>query len=142
MHGTPKKDMADRLGMFPEAWKPKEGDQLIGTITELGDRDGGFGDYPVITVITEAGDEYAVHGFHTVLKSELGKLRPTVGDQIGIAYHGKDEAKGYERYRVIVDRKTPAPTTEADWARHTAEAQAELGDDDEPPPYEEADYGE
>jgi hypothetical protein len=104
MEGTPNRKpipMSERLGMFPEAWKPKEGDQLIGTITELSDRDGGFGDYPVVTVLTEAGDEYAVHG-----------------------------------YRVIVDRKTPAPTAEPDCARRTAEAQAGLGEDI-PPPDEE-----
>jgi hypothetical protein len=46
--------------------------------------------------------------YHTVLKNELGKLRPTVGDQIGIAYHGKDEAKGYERYPLPNRRATSA----------------------------------
>jgi hypothetical protein len=136
MHDTPtRKPIADRLGEFPEAWRPEPGEKLVGVVVELGDRDGGFGDYPVVAVLGEDGEEYAVHAFHTVLRNEVAKQRPAVGDRIGIAYHGKDAAKGYEKYRVIVEKANPAEKPQPDWDRHAAEAQAELGE--EPPPLDD-----
>jgi hypothetical protein len=129
----------DRLDRgFPEAWKPAPGDKLVGTVTEVGERDGGFGSYPIIGVLTDAGDEFNCHAYHTVLRNEVAKQRPRVGDRIGIAYHGKkdgekDGEKGYERYRVIVEHAAQ-PDTEPDWDRHASEAQAELDRAEEPPP--------
>jgi hypothetical protein len=125
----------DRLDRgFPEAWKPAPGDKLVGTVTEVGERDGGFGSYPIIGVLTDDGDEFSVHAYHTVLRNEVAQQRPRVGDRIGIAYHGKkdDGEKGYERYRVIVEHQAQ-PDTEPDWDRHAAEAQAELDAAQEPP---------
>src|SRR5215207_7993353 len=88
--------MSERLGMFPEAWQPKPGDQLIGGVTDVDERDGEYGLYPIVCVLTDDGDEFAVHGFHTVLRNEFAKQRPEVGDRIGIAYHGKITGKNSE----------------------------------------------
>jgi hypothetical protein len=116
----------ERLDSFAEAWRPEAGDKLIGTVVDLDERDSDFGDepYPIVTVLTDTGDERAFHGFHTVARNELAKQRPKVGERIGIAYHGLSD-KGYERYRIIVERdETPS----LDWDRY-AEERPEFGSD-------------
>ena len=101
----------DRLDSFAEAWKPEPGDKLIGTVVDLDERDSAYGDepYPIVTVETDDGNELAFHAFHTVARNELAKQRPAIGDRIGIAYHGKQDGKNYESYRVIVERAEPEP---------------------------------
>jgi hypothetical protein len=107
---------------FPEAWRPKAGEYLIGTVTSLDERDGEYGSYPIVTVVTDDGKRLAFHAFHTVARGELARLRPKVGDEIGIKYHGRDAERGYERYTMRVDR----PGAEVDWDRHAAETEGEL----------------
>jgi hypothetical protein len=85
---------------FAAAWRPEPGDKLVGTVIELDERDGAYGPYPIITLRQEDGEEFAVHAFHGVLQSELARVAPKHGDQLGIKYEGKDQAKGYHRYRV------------------------------------------
>lgn len=125
----------DRLDSWPEPWKPNAGDKLVGTVAAVEVRDGGYGEYPIVTVVGDDGVEHAFHGFHTVAQRELARQRPEPGDTIGVAYHGRDEAKGYERYRVIVER---AATDDGgpDWDTIGAQADAELGDEE--PPADEA----
>jgi hypothetical protein len=127
--------MADRLGMFPEAWQPKPEDKLIGTVTDTDDRDGEYGLYPIVCVLTDDGDEFAVHAFHAVLKTEFAKQQPEVGDRIGIAYHGKVKGKNseYESNRVIIEKPNKATNTGPDWDRHGKEAKAELSGEELPP---------
>lgn len=117
-----ERTISDRLDHCAEGWRPEVGDKVIGTIVELDETDGGFGTYPVVTILTDEGDEVAVHGFHTVLKNELAKKRPKVGDRIGISYGGKAKGKSYERYRVILEQDR----SELDWERIESESQADL----------------
>lgn len=120
-------DFDSRLESFPEAWKPKAGAKVIGKVVLVEEREGEYGTYPVLVVRADDGAEIAIHCFHTVLRNELAKLRPAAGDRIGIKYFGKDAAKGYERYRCIVDRPQVGP----DWDAIRAKAEAELQGDDE-----------
>jgi hypothetical protein len=126
----PKKPMSERLDMFPEAWMPEPEDLLIGNVTDVDDREGDYGVYPIVCVLPDNGDaERAVHGFHTVLKREFAKQKPAVGNHIGIKYHGKVEGRNgfYESYRVIVEKPDqPAATSGPDWDRHAKDAKAEL----------------
>jgi hypothetical protein len=85
---------------YASAWRPNPGDKLIGTVTELSEREGSYGCYPIVTVATESGERLAVHAFHEVLANELARVAPKVGDIIGVKYAGKDPDKGYHRYRV------------------------------------------
>ena len=119
--------LEDRIDSFPEAWKPKTGDKLVGTVSELGERESEYHDtpYPIVTVTTDDGSELAFHGFHTVAKNELAKQRPSVGDRIGIKYFGKDEERGYERYRIVVEKAEPA-SSEPDWDAMAEETGQEL----------------
>ena len=93
---------------FAEAWRPDPGDKLVGEIVELGQRSG-YDDelYPIVTVRQDDGVELAAHCFHTVLRNELAKLRPQVGQRVAIRYDGQKDPGGgrsrYHSYRVATD---------------------------------------
>jgi hypothetical protein len=97
----------ERLDTMPQPWKPEAGDKLIGTVVELEERTSEYGSYPSVTVRVDNGEEIVFHGFHTVAKEELARKKPCIGDRIGIAYFGVDQAKGYERYRIVVEPPEP-----------------------------------
>ncbi|HXF37595.1 MAG TPA: hypothetical protein VNO17_10520 [Actinomycetota bacterium] len=127
-------DIADRVESFPEPWRPEPGDKLVGTIIELGERASEYGgSYPLVTVMTDDGREVVWHAFHTVARSELARQRPEVGDRIAAKYWGRDEDRGYERYRVLVEHRRPAPSAAPDWEKVAEEAEAELGEGLMPP---------
>jgi hypothetical protein len=131
-----QRSIADRVDSFPEPWKPKAGDKLVGEISELDERTSEYGTYPIVVVLTSDGSERAFHAFHTVAKNELARQRPRVGDTIAVKYFGKDAEAGYERYRVLVEHATPMEGTEPSWDTMQQEATAELasdtGTDDDP----------
>jgi spore germination protein YaaH len=106
-----RKKMQERLSKNAEGWMPKPGDMVTGDITDIDFFTGDYGTYPILTIMDEeTGDEIAVHCFHTVLKNEIAKKQPAVGDYCGIVYHGKKEGKrgggSYESYRVRFERVT------------------------------------
>jgi hypothetical protein len=100
--------IADALdGDYAPARRPAPGDKLVGVITDLAERGGYDGDpYPIVTVKQDDGTEFAWHAFHKVAQNELGKLRPSVGDPIGIKHVGKVQTGNgrgsYHSYRVRV----------------------------------------
>jgi len=98
--------LTDMLDSFPEGWRPQPADKLIGVVIGSETRTTDYGEYPIHTVRTDDGRDVAVHAYHTVLRRELEKLQPRVGDRIGIAYHGPHPTRGYERYRVVLVRDT------------------------------------
>lgn len=120
--------MEDRLDKgFAQGWRPEVGDKITGTITEISEMESQFGGtYPIVVVATDNGDEVAVHAFHTVLKANIARQRPQVGDRIGIKYFGRDEHKGYENYRVVVERAQPGQAAEPNWDAMQKQAEGEL----------------
>lgn len=88
------------------AWIPEEvGDRIVGTVVNLGSYDGGYGEYPIVVVTADLdGNEYAIHGQGSVLKDELNKKNPQIGDRIGVEYKGTPEGKQYKLYKVVVVR--------------------------------------
>jgi hypothetical protein len=99
-------DLNQRLDNLPEGWKPAPGDKVIGVVVEVGERDSSFsGPYPYVVVDRDGNEgEVIIHGFHTVLRNELARLRPRVGDRLGVRYLGLHDEGKYERYRVVLDR--------------------------------------
>ena len=132
------KSFEEQLDSYPEGWRPQPGDKVIGTIVEIDTRtsDYGQGDYPVLTIALDSGEEVAVHAFHTVLKNELARLKPVEGERIGIVYHGKKAGKGggngYESYRVKVDRSAGGSSSAPDWDAMKAETDQQLGNEAPP----------
>ncbi len=105
---------------YATAWKPEPGDTLIGQVTEITERDGGYGVYPIVTVKRDDGEELALHAYHTVAQNELAEQRPQIGERIGIKYvgrvAGKDAKGSYHAYRIKVDRPD-GPSI--NWARYS-----------------------
>jgi hypothetical protein len=105
------------------------GDKVIGVVVDIDERLSDFneGPYPLVTINRDDDNtEVAVHCFHTVLKQEIAKKRPQVGDHIGIKYLGIPDGRKYELYKVVLERPT-----RIDYERMAAEAKAELADSDE-----------
>lgn len=109
---------------YAPAWRPEPGDKLVGVVVDLSEREGLDGIYPIVTVRTDDGTDVAFHAFHTVAANELAKLRPKIGDQIGIKYVGRiqgaNSRSSYHGYRV----RTIGTTQGVNWSRY--------GDSEEP----------
>ena len=77
--------------------------------------------------------------WHSVAKSRLAELKPRVGESIGVKYLGT-HAKGYENYKVVVDRPEPQ-AADVDWSAVSHGVPVNAQDDDgwfppdEPPSY-------
>jgi hypothetical protein len=113
---------------FAEAWKPKPGTKIVGVITDVTARDSGYGEYPIVTLEVAGGDRVALHCFHEVLRGELARIAPKLGDEIGVKYLGQHPEKGYHQYKVA-----RAGTGSFDWARFSDEdAVEEVKSDDVP----------
>jgi hypothetical protein len=124
---TSRRSLEERLENPAEAWRPDPGEKLIGTVVDLDERESTYDEqpYPIVTVLTSDGNEHAFHGFHTVPRRELARLRPRLGERIGIVYHGR-HPRGYEHYTIKLERDPTAP----DWERIAAAA-GEPTDEDE-----------
>jgi hypothetical protein len=130
-------DITSMLDSFPEGWRPSPGDKLIGVVIGLETRVAEYGEYPIVSVRTDGGQDFAFHAYHTVARRELEKLQPQLGDRIGIAYHGPHPTKGYERYRIIIVRRAGEVTMD-DAPPADGPERAAAGDEDAAPPDEAA----
>jgi len=105
-------DLSDQFETnFAPGWRPAIHEVVQGTVIELSERLG-FDDvaYPIIVVRKDAGDEVALHAFHTVLRAKLAEAKPVVGDRIAVRFEGKIKAKTeghkpYHGYSLVVEKK-------------------------------------
>lgn len=86
-------------------WVPTDGEVLTGRIVALdfatSSQDGE--PYPLVVLQQPDGAEVTVHGHHRVLKEELTKRAPRIGDDLTITYLGEvtpDKGRAYKAYRV------------------------------------------
>lgn len=92
---------------FPPAWKPAPGEILVGTVEAYDTWEGKYGPVKVVVLRDDAeGNLVSVYLGATVLYEEFRKLRPRPGETVGIRYLGKDEDRGYHKYKVMVERET------------------------------------
>jgi hypothetical protein len=100
-------DRLERWDDFPPAWKPVPGEILVGTVEGYDTWEGKYGPVKVVILRDEAGGALvSVYLSSMVLLQEFRKLRPRPGETVGIRYLGKDEDRGYHKYKVMVDRDT------------------------------------
>ena len=100
-------DRLEEAGDFAPGWNPTaEGtpQQVIGVITDIGQGTDYNGDpYLIYTIKQEDGERWAIHGFSTVLRQELGKYKLRPGIEMGVKYMGIPAGKKYHRYAVVAD---------------------------------------
>jgi hypothetical protein len=100
-------DVLEGWDDLPPAWKPIPGEVLVGQVEGYDTYVGKYGESKVCFLRDQAsGSLVSVYLSSTVLFNEFKKLRPKVGETVGIRYLGKvDGDDGYHRYKVIVDRE-------------------------------------
>lgn len=98
-------------GDYAQPWSPQAGDEITGRIATIDSRDGGYGEYPIITIALEDGREVAIHAYHSILVAELAKLEPRIDETIAIAYRGlktaRDGRSSYHLYAVHMPDRPP-----------------------------------
>lgn len=110
----------EKLAASRENWKPHadltQPKSVSGLVIDLSERDLGFeqqGTAPFVRVLADDGTEWSVAGFHAVLRAELLRTGPHVGDRIGVLYQGEGTAKENQSpphlYRVVVERNPDGP---------------------------------
>jgi hypothetical protein len=95
-------------GVFPESWKPKPGDSIVGTLLRYDTGPTSWGDRRIAVLKIEANESHGeylcgVWLSHKVLVDQFKRLRPEPGELVGIK-RLPDADKGYARYVVKVDR--------------------------------------
>lgn len=110
----------EKLQAQRENWKPhSDHDQpksVSGLVIDQTERELGFdqkGTAPFLRVLSDDGVEWSVAGFHAVLRAELLRVGPRIGDRIGVLYQGEGQAKENQSaphlYRVVVERNPDGP---------------------------------
>jgi len=96
-------------GAWPEAWRPKFGEVLTGQVTGYNQAQSVYGPVWVCTVRRDDGEPVAIWLSSAVLLAEFRRLRPKIGERIAVKYAGQHPEKGYNRYRLLVDRPQAEP---------------------------------
>jgi hypothetical protein len=109
---------------FAEGWIPTEREALIGQITSIDRRESKFGgEYPIVTIRQDDGEEKAFHAHHAVAHRELEDREPQIGQQIKVVYKGKvteNVTRPYHSYSISVSGEPdlsvaePTPPTDDD----------------------------
>ncbi|BDG59923.1 hypothetical protein [Caldinitratiruptor microaerophilus] len=91
----------------PESWRPEPGGVLVGVVVRIETLATRYGAVPVVTVRPDDGGPLvAVWASHAVLRRELARRRPQVGQKIGIKYLGKQTGRNgasYQAYTVVTE---------------------------------------
>lgn len=131
----------DLLDAESQTWKPDtEGDTVKGKLIDRGEWTGDYGTSPTLTIQTDAGDIYVVFCSSGVLKSNVERQNPQIGDEVGIRYLGEAEGKSgrtYKNFKFVVVRSAaneiaaagPAGDTETQAAPPAAATTPDESDD-------------
>lgn len=142
----------DPFGYAP-AWRPdKQGDiefvkfntasVLEGAFTDVNEGFSDYGEYPIVVITDDNGEQFAWHAMTEVARTQLVKAEPEIGQRLRIAYGGKKESKtpGHEPYtRWSVRNLSTSPEDRAKsilgkFSKHAA-AKSPHGDFDDDPPF-------
>lgn len=96
------RNLQDELDNTATFWKPEEGDSLVGTVIKFGSFENKYGERKTMTVKDDQGELWDILLGTKILIEELEKAAP--GDRVGLKYLGVHPQKGYQRYKVIVEK--------------------------------------
>lgn len=97
----------DQNQTYPPSWSVKEGEKVVGLLKEYQKAFTPYGEAWVCQIDDENRGMISVWLTHTVLLDWFKKLKPKVGERIGIKCNGKHLEKGYWQFKVMVDRDEP-----------------------------------
>jgi hypothetical protein len=105
-------NLSERLDVDPAIWKPEEiGEKVEGTLLDLEWRTSDYdnGEYPVLTIQADDGQEFVWYASQAAAKNAVKKFNPQPGERVGASYRGLGEAKpgqsAPKRFRFLVDRE-------------------------------------
>jgi hypothetical protein len=79
---------------FQRRPRPERRDTLVGTVTRVDTRDGGYGEYEILTVEQADGIEWAFHVTADAAKGQLEKAGGVeVGDEFAVRFDGTRTGK-------------------------------------------------
>lgn len=123
-----------------EAWRPAEPKEfpghpnpLVGEIVEVDEGEGDYGPYPILYIKEDNGNEWRWHVYGGVAQGRIIKLKPAVGDEIGVRYLGEEDSKNfkgkkYKNWKIVLDKKSGVATG-PDWDAMKPEDDVEEQDD-------------
>jgi hypothetical protein len=117
----PADRLAAALDAFPLRWQPMQArERLIGVVIGFVWRGkAGAGAFPIVTLLTEDGEEWSIYG--GLLTSILARVRPHVGDSIGVLFVGPDPDTGTDMFRVVCERRPTYETASVEGTTDAAE---------------------
>jgi hypothetical protein len=115
-------EILDNAGEYPQLWKPEPGDQIEGKIRRMTEvMLEKAGETPVLVVQTSPDEVLSVFCSATVLKNELARLEPEVGETILIRFLGKPTGRDY--YKYVVRIKDRPDGGGVNWAKYRTEGE-------------------
>lgn len=106
---------ADLAKPKPEAWKPVEGETIAGRLERIEPGHTEWGPRDILILADPDGVERAVWLLQSVLRDEVKKQAPQIGDVVAILYEGKiprADAPDYHGFKV---RVRPAAGGRLEW---------------------------
>ena len=99
-------------GTFPESWRPKPGDKIVGRLVRYTQGESPYGPrhIAVVEAMNAGGEPYLVGIWlsHAVLVDQFKRLKPKPGERIGVKrladVPGRGDKRGYAMFKVVVDR--------------------------------------
>lgn len=107
-----REELEEFNGEYAPSWQLKEGAIVVGKITGYAQVQTSYGEAWVCTIEEETQGPLSIWLTYTVLIDQFKKLKPRVGERIGIKCLGKHPEKGYWRFMVRVDRPEEEPDFE------------------------------
>lgn len=108
-----REELEDFNGEYAPSWKLEEGGIVVGKIIGYNQAQTAYGEAWVCSIEDETQGPLSVWLTSTVLIDQFKKLKPKVGEQVGIKCLGKHPEKKYWRFALKVDRPEEEPNFEA-----------------------------
>jgi hypothetical protein len=106
-------DVDEERGSFPEPWKPEAGETLIGIVRDRRSVDTDDGQRDVLELERPDGTRVSVWLSRAVLREEIDRANPKLGDGLGIKYLGEREGKSGRPYHLYRVRRLPGDSSAA-----------------------------
>jgi hypothetical protein len=107
-----REELQEFDGEYAPSWKLEEGAIAVGKIISYNQAQTAYGEAWVCVMEEESSGPLSVWLTSTVLIDQFKKLKPRVGERIGIKCLGKHREKKYWRFLTKVDRQEEQPDFE------------------------------
>lgn len=107
-----REELEEFSGEYAPSWQLEEGAIVVGKITGYSQTQTAYGEAWVCTIEEESQGPLSIWLTAKVLIDQFKKLRPKVGERIGIKCLGKHLEKGYWRFVVKIERPEQEPDFE------------------------------